>query len=358
MEMQDVAPCTAPAAARQKVKLLIWDLDETVWHGTLLEDEKVRLRDNVQQVLQVLDSRGILNSIASRNEHDLAMAKLREFGIDEFFIYPEINWNSKSSNIAGIVKQINMGMDAVAFIDDQSFEREEVKSALPEVLTLDAWELDGLIERPEFIPRFITEESAQRRKMYLADAARNRAEVEFAGPKEEFLASLQMKFAIRRAREADLQRAEELTVRTHQLNTTGRTYSYDELAQLSVSDDHLLLVSSLEDKWGTYGTIGLALVHRTREAWIIKLLLMSCRVIARGVGTIMINHILQKARDAGCRLFAEFKPTDRNRMMLITYKMAGFKEIQREEGTILFDNTFQTDCCFPHYVQVELDKDE
>jgi len=345
-----------PAAARSKIKLLVWDLDETVWHGTLLEDENVRLRESVPEVLRMLDGRGILNSIASRNEQEMAMAKLREFGIHEYFIYPEINWNSKSSNVAKIVKQINIGFDTVAFIDDQTFEREEVLSALPEVLAVDASELDGLVLRPEFIPRFITDESAQRRKMYLADAERNRAETDFVGPHEDFLASLQMKFTIRRAEETDLRRAEELTVRTHQLNTTGRTYSYDELAQLSISGEYLLLVASLEDKWGPYGAIGLALVHRAAESWTIKLLLMSCRVMARGVGTIMINHIIQMAREAGVRLFAEFKSTDRNRMMLITYKMAGFKQLRQDDGITLFENTFENDCRFPNYVQVDREK--
>lgn len=359
MPIENAAVQAAPAAsARQKIKLLVWDLDETVWHGTLLEDESVRLRENVPEILRALDARGILNSIASRNEHEIAMAKLREFGIHEFFIYPEINWNPKSTSIEKIGKQINIGFDTVAFIDDQSFEREEVKCALPDVLALDATELEGLVSRPEFIPRFITDESSQRRKMYLADAERNRAESDFVGPREEFLASLQMKFSIRRAREADLRRAEELTVRTHQLNTTGRTYSYDELAELSMSDDYLLLVAALEDKWGPYGTIGLVLVHRSKACWTIKLLLMSCRVIARGVGTIMVNHIIRLARESGVRLLAEFKPTDRNRMMLITYRMAGFRQLQQEEGTILFENTFQNDYRFPDYVQLEVDLDE
>lgn len=348
---------TAPAS-NQKIKLLVWDLDETIWHGTLLEDERIRLREGVPDVLRILDSRGILNSIASRNEHRMAMAKLRDFGIHDFFVYPEINWNSKSSNIDKIVKRINIGLDTVAFIDDQNFEREEVKGALPEVLTLDAWELDGLASRPEFIPRFITDESALRRKMYQADAERNQAEAEFTGPREEFLASLEMKFTVRRATGADLRRAEELTVRTHQLNTTGRTYSYEELADLSTSDEFLLLMANLTDKWGPYGTIGLALVHRTTASWTIKLLLMSCRVIARGVGTIMVNHIIRLARDAGVRLLAEFRSTDRNRMMLITYKMAGFRQVQQNEGITLLENTFQNDCRFPDYVQVDVDHGE
>src|SRR5205085_10443873 len=146
--------------------------------------------------------------------------------------------------------------------------------------------------------------------MYLADIERNKAEGEFIGPQEEFLASLKMKLTIAPAGEDDLQRAEELTVRTHQLNTTGYTYSYEELNAFRQSPAHKLLISSLEDKFGTYGTIGLALVERGAEVWRIKLLLMSCRVTSRGVGTIMMNYIMRQAKQANARLQADFISND------------------------------------------------
>ena len=98
-------------------------------------------------------------------------------------------------------------------------------------------------------PRFITEDSKVRRLMYLSDIERNKQETEFVGPTEEFLASLGMELTISEAQEDDLQRAEELTVRTHQLNTTGYTYSYDELNFFRCSKEHLLLVASLIDRY-------------------------------------------------------------------------------------------------------------
>ncbi|HYO60624.1 MAG TPA: hypothetical protein VEU29_01845, partial [Actinomycetota bacterium] len=161
----------------------------------------------------------------------------------------------------------------------------------------------------------------------------------FSGPKEEFLASLGMRFTISPAGEDDLQRAEELTVRTNQLNTTGRTYSYDELRSYAESEAHLLLVAELEDKHGTYGKIGLALVETGAEVWTLKLLLMSCRVMARGVGTVMLNHVMHRARAAGARLVAELVPNDRNRMMLITLRLGGFRECGRDGETLLLEST-------------------
>jgi FkbH-like protein len=335
---------------RKTVKLLIWDLDNTLWEGTLLEDENVKLRDGVVQTLATLDQRGILHSVASKNDHATALAKLKEFGLDEYFLYPQMNWNSKAANVQSIVTSINIGMDTVAFIDDDPFEREEIRHSLPEVLVLEAGALEHLTQRQEFIPPFLTEDSARRRAMYLADIERNKAEGEFVGPQEEFLASLKMKFIIAPAEEEDLKRAEELTVRTHQLNTTGYTYSYDELNAFRQSPTHLLFIASLEDKFGDYGKIGLALVEKSAEIWTIKLLLMSCRVMSRGVGTIFLNHILMLAREAGARLCAEFRSNGKNRMMLVTYKFGGFKEIKKSDDLITFEHDLQRIQPHPEWV--------
>src|SRR5688572_4650031 len=129
---------TATAEERKTIKLLVWDLDNTLWHGTLLEGDNLRIREGLVTTLEALDQRGILHSVASKNDHDLAMAKLKEAGLDEYFLYPHVNWNSKAANIRSIVESLNIGMDTVAFIDDEPFEREEVKHTLPDVLTIDA----------------------------------------------------------------------------------------------------------------------------------------------------------------------------------------------------------------------------
>lgn len=324
---------------RPPVKCLVWDLDDTLWTGTLLEDPSVTIDPQAVTVVRELDRRGILNSIASRNEESLALEKLRERGLDEYFLYPQINWNAKDVSVKAVADALNVGVDTLAFVDDQDFDRAEVAFSLPEVRCFSPDDLGSLLDLPDFNPPFVTPESAQRRLMYLADAARTHEEAEFSGPKEEFLASLSMRFTISGAREEDLQRAEELTVRTNQLNTTGRTYSYDELKAFAESDSHLLLVAELEDRHGTYGKIGLALVETGAEVWRLKLLLMSCRVMSRGVGTVMLNHVMRAARDAGARLQAELIPNDRNRMMLITLRLGGFKECGREGATLILEST-------------------
>jgi FkbH-like protein len=320
----------------------------------LLEDECVSLRGSVVDIIKTLDSRGILQSIASKNDYVKAMAKLQEFGLHDYFLYPQISWTSKVSSIRALAKSINIGLDVVAFVDDQTFEREEVTFSLPEVLCIDAAELDQLLTLPEMNPRFITEDSKMRRRMYLSDIERNRAEEEFVGAKEEFLATLNMTFTISPAKEEDLKRAEELTIRTHQLNTTGYTYSYDELNYFRQSEQHQLFITSLEDKYGTYGKVGLALLECLEDVWTIKLLLMSCRVMSRGVGTIMLNHIMRLAKNHNTRLLAEFVPNDRNRMMYVTYRFAGFAEMEKAGDKVILENDLTRIQPFPEYVKIQI----
>ncbi|MBP5973116.1 HAD-IIIC family phosphatase [Brasilonema sp. CT11] len=339
---------------KKAIKCVVWDLDNTIWHGVLLEDDRVFLQNNVIDIIKILDSRGILQSLASRNEHNKAMLKLEEFGLHEYFIYPQINWNSKASSIQKIAQSINIGIDAIAFIDDQPFELEEVNFSLPDVLCINTTHLDQLLDIPEMNPRFITKDSKNRRLMYLSDIKRNQVEEEFVGSKEEFLATLKMRFTISSAKEEDLQRAEELTVRTNQLNTTGYTYSYEELNHFRQSDKHKLLIASLDDRYGSYGKIGLALIECQDTIWTIKLLLMSCRVMSRGVGTIMLNHIISMANNQNVKLCAEFVSNDRNRMMYITYKFAGFKEFDTQNNLLIFDNKLNYKYSFPDYVDIVL----
>jgi FkbH-like protein len=183
---------------------------------------------------------------------------------------------------------------------------------------------------------------------------RNQAEAAYEGSKEAFLASLGMVLTIFPAGEADLQRAEELTVRTNQLNSTGYTYCYDQLNRFRHSDDYELLMASLEDKYGPYGHIGLALVARDESVWTIKLLLMSCRVMSRGVGSMMLTYLMQLTRKNGVRLRAEFVPSGRNRMMNITYRLAGFKQVDQLEDLVIFESDLATVPSFPEYVTVKL----
>jgi FkbH-like protein len=118
------------------IKCVVWDLDGTLWKGVLLENDTVRLRRGVVEIIKTLDGRGILQSIASKNDFEQAIAKLGEFCLRDYFLYPQVNWNSKVSSIKAIAEALNLGLDSIAFIDDQRYELEEVTFSLPQVLCI------------------------------------------------------------------------------------------------------------------------------------------------------------------------------------------------------------------------------
>ena len=339
----------------KEIKCVVWDLDNTLWEGTLLEDREVSLKPGIQAILEELDSRGILLSIASKNEREVALEQLRTFGLDDFFLYPEIHWNAKSTSIANIQKNLNIGIDTILFIDDQPFERDEVHSQHPQLTCVDASAYDGLLDDPRLNPRYRTEDSRRRRLLYLENMQREADEESYEGPKEEFLAELDMHFIIAEAGEQDLQRAEELTVRTNQLNATGITYSYEELDAFRRSPDHWLLVGELTDRYGSYGKIGLALVERRASCWQLKMLLMSCRVMARGLGNAILTYIMGEAKEQSVRLLADFRKTDCNRTMYIAYRFNNFHLLEEDaEGRITLENDLTNIQPFPPYLKVEV----
>lgn len=342
---------------KKEIKCVIWDLDNTLWKGTLLEGDILELKPGIKKILCELDRRGILNSISSKNTEVDSMNKLKEFGLEELFLYPEISWNAKSSSISNIQKNLNISVDTMMFIDDQPFERDEVYSIHPQIECIDAEEYLNLLDHPRLNPKFITTDSEKRRQMYVEDLRRKKIEDNYIGTSEEFLAQLKMQFVISEAEEEDLKRAEELTIRTNQLNATGITYDYDELNNFRISDSHKLYVCELKDKYGSYGKIGVALVEIKDEHWHLKLLLMSCRVMSRGVGSVLLSYIMKSAKSANKKLLADFKKTEKNRQMYIAFKFSNFRELVKNgDGFITFENDLTSIQDYPSYIQVLTNK--
>lgn len=308
------------------VKCLVWDLDNTLWQGTLLEDREVRLPDEVRAVIVELDSRGILQSIASKNDHDLAWKRLEELGVAEYFLVPQISWGRKSDAVATIAKELQFALTAIAFVDDTPTERAEVAYHAPEVRCYTERDVLSLVDRPEFSPAVVTVDARRRRAMYQANTLRTVEKDTFDGPDEAFLRSLDLVMAIKRADQDDLSRVEELTLRTSQMNATGVHYSDQALRDLLVDPGHEVLTVTLTDRFGPHGAVGVLLLERHPEVWHLKLLATSCRVVTFGAGTVLLNWLVDQAARAGVHLAADFRPTDRNRMMEIAYRFAGFAQ--------------------------------
>ncbi|MDR1247020.1 MAG: HAD-IIIC family phosphatase [Clostridiales Family XIII bacterium] len=336
----------------KKIKCVVWDLDGTVWKGVLMYGDALVPKHGIREVLEELDRRGILQSVASKNDHDEAFAKLKEFGFDEFFLYPRINWNSKATSIREIADALNIGVDTFAFVDDSKSEREEVSFHLPEVLVIDAARYLEIPDMDRLKPVFVTEDAVNRRTMYRDEIIRRKAETGFTGSSEAFLRSLSMELKIAPVSEQDLQRVEELTLRTSQMNATGYTYSYEELRALINSGNHIFLVAELSDRFGSYGKIGLVLLEKTDDSYIIKLLIMSCRVMSKGIGSTLLVFLIKKAAANRKKLLAEFLETDRNRAMYITYKFMGFSETERDGDRALLMYSSDAEREFPDYIKV------
>lgn len=308
------------------VKCLVWDLDDTLWNGTLLEGDHVFIDDEVRHTIEALDSRGILHSIASKNDHDLAWARLTELGVAEYFILPQIGWNPKSDAISHIAAQLNFSEDRIAFVDDQPAERAEVAFHLPDVRCYSQRQIVALREFPEFNPEIVTIDAGRRRHMYQAAALRDEYRNDFQGPDDAFLRSLDLSLRVERAAVEDLPRAEELTLRTSQMNATGIHYSEAMLRELCVDSDHEVMLASLDDRFGSHGVVGLVLVGKHGAFWHLKLLATSCRAVSFGVGATLLNWLISHAADAGVHLVADFRATERNRIMEVTYRFLGFND--------------------------------
>ncbi len=308
------------------VKCLVWDLDNTLWQGTLLEDGEIVLSDAVRETVAELDARGILQSVASKNDHDLAWAQLEKLGVAEYFVLPEIGWGPKSGAVRRIADTLNFAPTTIAFIDDQPAERAEVTHHLPDVRCYPAEAVAELSRLPEFTPALRTVDSGRRREMYQAGFRREAARAEATGPDEDFLRSLDLDLRIGRATEEELSRVEELTLRTSQMNATGVHYGDADLRRLLTDDAHEVLVVTLTDRFGPHGAVGVLLLERHPGVWHLKLLATSCRVVSFGVGATVLNWLTDQASGAGVHLVADFRPTDRNRMMEIAYRFAGFEE--------------------------------
>lgn len=336
-----------------KVKCVVWDLDGTLWEGVLAEGGGSRLRAGVRETVLELDRRGVLQSIASKNELEPALRQLDRLGLMKYFLLPQISWDAKSVLIERVAAGLGIAVNAVAFVDDSPFELAEVADALPEVRCYDLDDLAGLTDRSEFdVP--VTVEASRRRHMYQEASTRQAYEVGFVGPRSEFLRSLDMRLSVRKTRSEDLVRAAELTQRTHQLNTTGLQLSADQLAHLIDDPDSLVWSISLTDRFGDYGVIGLVVVALEKRQWRIRLFLMSCRVMGRNVGGAVLALLAERASAAGRDLVADFRRNAVNRQMYLVYRLAGFADDGEVEGTRQMRLGRAATLTVPEYLELDL----
>jgi FkbH-like protein len=310
--MEFVREVHAPEQKTGKIKCVVWDLDNTLWDGVLVEDgaHSVKLKSEMTQIIRTLDARGILHSVASKNNHDDAMQVLKQFGIAEYFLCPQISWQPKSEGIAAIARQLNIGRESLLFIDDSPFELEEVRSVYPEVRGLDVLKVRDLLKMAE-CQGAVTAESEERRKLYQVEAKRQVIAQGFGTDYLAFLRDCQIRLVIQPMSEENLERVHELTQRTNQMNFSGNRYHRDSLRRILATPHFETYVLSCEDRFGSYGIAGFGIVD-SREPRLTDLM-FSCRIQSKRMEHAFLGHIIQKyISEQGKDFFANYRKTPRN----------------------------------------------
>lgn len=327
-----VTPQDAPA-----LKCVVFDLDETLWHGVLVEGGGTRLVEGAERTLRELDRRGILLAVASRNDREPALERLRFFGVADLFVATRIGWGAKSAAIAEIASELNLGLDAFAFVDDSAFERAEVAAALPDVACVDARLLPSLLEDP----RFRGGDSATargRRRLYQEAQRRDAVRSTFAGDEKAFLRSCRMRLEIAPYAPADFARVVELAQRTNQLNASGRKYDRAACGALLAEPGLRPLVLRARDVHGDYGTVGFAAVRIAgtgREVQIrVEEFMLSCRVQGRWLEQAAFAYLTTLPGAGGASsLWIDFRQTPRNGALARVLDALGF--IPADGGPLL-----------------------
>jgi len=326
--VQEVAVEVAQAAEKtSKIKCVVWDLDNTLWDGILVEDgpSKLKLKPQIAEIIRMLDDRGILHSIASKNNQDEAMQVLKQFQIDEYFLCPQISWLPKSESVRAIAQQLNIGMDTLLFIDDSQFELEQVKAVCPEVRVLDAGRYEELPEMKECrVP--VTAESKDRRKMYQVEAERKDMAAGFGNDYMAFLRHCKRQMQIRSMTEENIDRVHELTQRTNQMNFSGSRYDRQVLKDILKTPYLDTYVLSCEDRFGSYGVVGFSIVDN-REPRMTDLM-FSCRIQSKRVEHAFLAHIMIRyLRESGKDFHANYRKTSRNAPAGRVFVDLGMEEI-------------------------------
>lgn len=322
------------------VKCIAWDLDNTLWKGILVEDgvDAIVVNEDAVKLIKDLDREGIVHTILSKNDHEIAWKALEKFGLAEYFIFPHINWQPKSVNLKAAAKEINIGLDTFAFIDDSPFERGEVGENLPMVRVFNATEINVLATRPEFNPP-VSAESSKRRASYQKEMQRVAAANAFEGDYNAFLKSCEIKltmFGLPKASEEEYKRCYELIQRTNQLTLAGRRYAEDEFKALVSKSNLQAYGIRCSDKFGDYGIVGAVLFSVNGENAAVEEFVMSCRVAKKKCEDATVNWVAHKAKKLGAKvLTAQVVKTGRNMALVSAFsEIAGIEKEESDGGAI------------------------
>lgn len=325
-------------------KCLIMDLDNTMWGGIIGDDgiENIQVGDlgigkaftELQQWAKQLKERGIILAVCSKNSEDAAGAPFEKhpdmvLRKDDFAVFIA-NWETKVDNIRHIRSVLNIGFDAMVFIDDNPFERDMIRQNIPGITVPELPEdpadyLPFLQSLNLFETASFTEEDSIRTQQYQEEAKRTVFQRSFAS-EGDYLGGLGMTAITEGFTKFNIPRVSQLTQRSNQFNLRTRRYSEKEAEQLSASANHTCLAFSLSDKFGDHGLIAIVILEKKAGELFIDTWLMSCRVLKRGMEHFVLNAVMEAAQRSGCtRVTGEYIPTAKNGIVENHYKDLGFR---------------------------------
>lgn len=354
-------------------KVLVADLDNTLWGGVIGEDGMTGIKlgpeypgaayQQLQRAMLDLSRRGILLAICSKNNPEDAMEALKNHpGMllrPKDFAAIRINWSDKAQNLREIASELNVGIDSLAFIDDNPFEREQLRKLVPEVKIIELKEdpleyAAAIRDCPVFERLALSAEDTQRTSMYAEQRERAQAEHSFQN-KEDFFRYLQQEAEIAPVSPQTLARVAQLTQKTNQFNLTTRRYSEQQVAEMAVRPDWQVLSITVRDRFGDHGLVGVAITRDESETCEIDTLLLSCRVIGRSVETALLSHVCQAAvARKRKRLVGRFIPTKKNAPASEFYAQHGFeKQQENHDGSVWSLSLTQHTIAVPDWIRLK-----
>lgn len=334
-------------------KLLVLDLDNTLWGGILGEDGasgiqvsgegKGLIYKEFQELIKQLSTLGVVLAICSKNNEEEVKELFESHPQMHLrwndFAAHRVNWLPKHENLQSIAQELNLGLDSVVFIDDSAAERELVRQSLPEVVVpefpgdisrLHRWMLEEVIY-PYFARTSLTAEDTQKTAQYQRNAARER-ERDNTISYDQFISSLHIEISVDEATESSLARIAQLTQKTNQFNMTTKRYTEAEINELYRQPDWKFYTCRYRDKFGDEGIVGTFLVHLRHQQATIDNFLVSCRALGRKAEYRMLDELTTKLGKLGITTIrSHYCKSERNLPAAGVYKNYGFKETEANE---------------------------
>lgn len=349
-------------------KCLVLDLDNTLWGGVIGDDGLSGIQigelgtghafSDFQKWLKELKNRGILLTVCSKNNEDTAKEPFEKhpemvLRLEDFSMFVA-NWEDKARNIRTIQQALNIGMDSMVFLDDNPFERELVRTMIPEITVPELPEdpalyLQYLRGLDLFETASYSREDAGRTEQYREKAQRAAFEAAFQSY-DDYLEALQMRASAAAFDPFHYPRIAQLTQRSNQFNLRTVRYTEAEIETLAQDDSRIGLYFTLKDKFGDHGLISVVVLEKQPEDTLfISEWLMSCRVLKRGMEEFIVDKILSVAAQQGFRrVVGEYIPTPKNAMVKDLYEQLGFARLengrfQAEVSGFPYHKTFITE---------------